>query len=83
MQTHSAAKNYSCKRCQKSFALKSYLNKHYDSACFKDSPAPSDAEDSSCDMQELDEGYVREGEEGEGPTPTPAVELFVEITTTS
>ena len=35
MQTHSAFKNYKCQRCHKSFALKSYLNKHYESACFK------------------------------------------------
>ena len=40
MQTHSAFKNYNCKRCHKSFALKSYLNKHYESACFKDLPIP-------------------------------------------
>jgi|688.fasta_scaffold993724_1 hypothetical protein len=40
MQTHSAFKNYNCKRCHKSFALKSYLNKHYESACFKDLPMP-------------------------------------------
>ena len=36
MQTHSSFKNYKCKRCDKSFALKSYLNKHYESACYKD-----------------------------------------------
>ena len=36
MQTHSSFKNYKCKRCEKSFALKSYLNKHYESACYKD-----------------------------------------------
>jgi hypothetical protein len=41
MQTHSAFKNYKCKRCHKSFALKSYLNKHYESACFKDLPLPA------------------------------------------
>ena len=41
MQTHSAFKNFNCKRCNKSFALKSYLNKHYESACFKDQPIPS------------------------------------------
>jgi hypothetical protein len=40
MQTHSAFKNFKCKRCNKSFALKSYLNKHYESACFKDEPIP-------------------------------------------
>ena len=36
MQTHSTLKQYRCKRCDKSFALKSYLNKHYESACFKE-----------------------------------------------
>jgi hypothetical protein len=41
MQTHSAFKNFKCKRCNKSFALKSYLNKHYESACFKDQPIPA------------------------------------------
>lgn len=39
MQTHSAFKHFRCQRCNKSFALKSYLNKHYESSCFKDSPA--------------------------------------------
>lgn len=37
MQTHSAFKHFQCERCNKSFALKSYLNKHYESSCFKDS----------------------------------------------
>jgi len=37
MQTHSAFKHFRCQRCNKSFALKSYLNKHYESSCFKDS----------------------------------------------
>ncbi|KFO84601.1 Transcriptional repressor scratch 2, partial [Buceros rhinoceros silvestris] len=37
MQTHSAFKHYKCKQCEKTFALKSYLNKHYESACFKGS----------------------------------------------
>ena len=37
MQTHSAFKHFRCERCNKSFALKSYLNKHYESSCFKDS----------------------------------------------
>lgn len=36
MQTHSLDKNYECGRCHKFFALKSYLNKHLESACFKD-----------------------------------------------
>uniref|UniRef100_A0A1B0GI01 C2H2-type domain-containing protein n=1 Tax=Lutzomyia longipalpis TaxID=7200 RepID=A0A1B0GI01_LUTLO len=36
MQTHSADKNFECSRCHKTFALKSYLNKHLESACFKD-----------------------------------------------
>ena len=39
MQTHSAFKHFRCQRCNKSFALKSYLNKHYESSCFKDSTA--------------------------------------------
>lgn len=38
MQTHSLDKNYECSRCHKFFALKSYLNKHLESACFKDDP---------------------------------------------
>ncbi|KAJ8359181.1 hypothetical protein SKAU_G00157060 [Synaphobranchus kaupii] len=42
-QTHSAFKHYRCKRCDKTFALKSYLNKHYESACIKGS---TDEEDS-------------------------------------
>lgn len=33
MQTHSADKNFRCPNCKKSFALKSYLNKHQESAC--------------------------------------------------
>uniref|UniRef100_H3AYQ2 Scratch family transcriptional repressor 2 n=1 Tax=Latimeria chalumnae TaxID=7897 RepID=H3AYQ2_LATCH len=40
MQTHSAFKHYKCKRCNKNFALKSYLNKHYESACFKGEQTP-------------------------------------------
>ena len=81
MQTHSAAKNYSCKRCNKSFALKSYLNKHYDSACFKDSPAPSDADDDSCcgDYEGLEENMI--SSEPNSSTSVPSVEVFVEITT--
>lgn len=38
MQTHSIDKNFECGRCHKTFALKSYLNKHLESACFKDEP---------------------------------------------
>lgn len=34
MQTHSADKNFECSRCHKTFALKSYLNKHLESSCF-------------------------------------------------
>lgn len=34
MQTHSADKNFECQRCHKTFALKSYLNKHLESSCF-------------------------------------------------
>lgn len=52
MQTHSSYKNFKCQRCNKSFALKSYLNKHYESSCFKDSssnslpPSPASSSDS-------------------------------------
>lgn len=34
MQTHSAEKCFECQRCHKTFALKSYLNKHLESSCF-------------------------------------------------
>ena len=44
MQTHAAFKNYKCRKCDKSFALKSYLHKHYESGCYKDEEAPSHAE---------------------------------------
>ncbi|NXW34020.1 SCRT2 protein, partial [Phaetusa simplex] len=37
VQTHSAFKHYKCKQGGGTFALKSYLNKHYESACFKGS----------------------------------------------
>lgn len=36
MQTHSTEKQFNCERCNKSFALKSYLNKHYESSCLKE-----------------------------------------------
>ena len=36
MQTHATFKNYKCRKCDKSFALKSYLHKHYESGCYKD-----------------------------------------------
>lgn len=36
MQTHSNEKQFKCERCNKSFALKSYLNKHYESSCLKE-----------------------------------------------
>lgn len=36
MQTHSVNKQYECTRCRKTFALKSYLNKHLDSSCLRD-----------------------------------------------
>ena len=39
MQTHSGDKNFECNRCHKTFALKSYLNKHLESACLKDEGA--------------------------------------------
>merc|ERR1712003_371797 len=41
MRSHTGDKPYGCAHCNKSFALKSYLNKHYESACFKDQPIPS------------------------------------------
>lgn len=34
---NSSQKNFKCSRCYKTFALKSYLNKHYESSCFKES----------------------------------------------
>jgi len=60
MQTHSADKNFTCTRCHKSFALKSYLNKHLESACFKDGESedhPAVAQDSfdeECAEVEID-----------------------------
>lgn len=39
MQTHSAHKPYSCARCGKAFALKSYLYKHEESSCMRASTA--------------------------------------------
>lgn len=48
MQTHSADKNFECSRCHKTFALKSYLNKHLESACFKDDPAALEALNFNC-----------------------------------
>lgn len=36
MQTHSINKQYECTKCRKSFALKSYLNKHLESSCLRD-----------------------------------------------
>lgn len=36
MQTHSINKQFECTRCRKTFALKSYLNKHLDSSCLRD-----------------------------------------------
>jgi len=33
MQTHSDEKRFECSHCFKSFALKSYLNKHMESTC--------------------------------------------------
>lgn len=47
MQTHSADKNFECGRCHKTFALKSYLNKHLESACFKDENCPLIIDESS------------------------------------
>lgn len=36
MQTHSINKQFECTRCHKTFALKSYLNKHLESSCLRD-----------------------------------------------
>lgn len=36
MQTHSVNKQFECTKCRKSFALKSYLNKHMESACLRE-----------------------------------------------
>lgn len=36
MQTHSVNKQFQCSKCHKTFALKSYLNKHLESSCFRD-----------------------------------------------
>ncbi|XP_023938662.2 transcriptional repressor scratch 2-like [Bicyclus anynana] len=35
LQTHSPVKEYECCRCEKQFALKSYLLKHQESACYQ------------------------------------------------
>nr|XP_034839627.1 transcriptional repressor scratch 1-like [Maniola hyperantus] len=35
LQTHSADKNFQCCRCEKTFALKSYLVKHQETACYR------------------------------------------------
>ena len=35
MQTHSSHKRFRCQRCHKTFVLKSYLNKHIESSCFR------------------------------------------------
>lgn len=36
MQTHSVNKQFECSKCRKTFALKSYLNKHLESSCLRD-----------------------------------------------
>lgn len=36
MQTHSVNKQFECTRCLKTFALKSYLNKHLESSCLRE-----------------------------------------------
>lgn len=36
MQTHSVNKQFECTKCRKTFALKSYLNKHLESSCLRD-----------------------------------------------
>ncbi|CAH0716216.1 unnamed protein product, partial [Brenthis ino] len=35
LQTHSADRNFECTRCHKTFALKSYLTKHQETACLR------------------------------------------------
>lgn len=56
----SSQKNFRCNRCYKTFALKSYLNKHYESSCFKqDSPEGGSkflndkSDTSNCTLDEL------------------------------
>lgn len=36
MQTHSVNKQFECTKCRKTFALKSYLNKHLESSCLRE-----------------------------------------------
>lgn len=36
MQTHSVNKQFECSKCRKTFALKSYLNKHLESSCLRE-----------------------------------------------
>lgn len=61
MQTHSVNKQYECTRCRKTFALKSYLNKHLDSSClrdeFKRSYEPKSGEESPEQMSRTNSGY--------------------------
>lgn len=52
MQTHSAFKHFRCERCNKSFALKSYLNKHYESSCFKDASNSNSSSSSNNSKQQ-------------------------------
>lgn len=55
MQTHSSFKHYRCHKCNKSFALKSYLNKHFESSCYR-----------MDGLVELSEGSVMAEEDAEG-----------------
>ena len=65
MQTHSVFKHFRCERCNKSFALKSYLNKHYESACFKDGSSPdSDAPGSPSSGGSVAGGLMIDSDDG-------------------
>lgn len=61
MQTHSQVKVWRCKRCNKQFALKAYLNKHYESACYKDGGAPVITDDEDDDDLPYEQQQVPHG----------------------
>lgn len=63
MQTHSPLKQYRCNRCEKSFALKSYLNKHYESSCFRDGTPGSGLGGNECDSDDDAMGGCHSDEE--------------------
>lgn len=57
MQTHSVNKQFECTKCRKTFALKSYLNKHLESSCLReefkksyDSKRKTDSMDNTTDI---------------------------------